>query len=177
MFLCISSFGSIGQRLLSERKDFQGMEAKPTQTWDWASFSTRASHPLCQRLPLVFGVGYLCSTLSLSLGVRRLCLRGMVVKRNMFSKYNCTCGELTSISNGKHIVPRLFSKIWTSFYCMIALILSHVLCVTSLTCLCFWKTQVCVSSVFQSQQKHPRTTHDLGWRSVNKTMPPEHTVN
>jgi hypothetical protein len=29
----------------------------------------------------VFGVGYLCPTLSLSMGVRLLGLRGMVVKR------------------------------------------------------------------------------------------------
>jgi hypothetical protein len=34
----------------------------------------------------MFGVGYLCPTLSLSLGVRLLCLRGMVVKR-IISQY------------------------------------------------------------------------------------------
>ena len=36
---------------------------------------------LCQSLPVEFGVGYLCPTLCLSLGVRLLCHRGMVVER------------------------------------------------------------------------------------------------
>jgi hypothetical protein len=77
----ISSASNIGQRLLSEREYVQGMNTRPTQTWDWACFSKRASQHLCHSLPVVFGVGYLCLTLSLSLGVRLLCIRGMVVKR------------------------------------------------------------------------------------------------
>jgi hypothetical protein len=64
-----------------EREYVQGMKTKPAQTWDWADFSKRASQHLCQSLPVVFGVGYLSLTLPLSLGVRLLCFRGMVVKR------------------------------------------------------------------------------------------------
>jgi hypothetical protein len=45
----------------------------------------------------------------------------MVVESIVFSNYYCTCGELTSISNGKHIVPRLFLNIWSPCYCMVAL--------------------------------------------------------
>jgi hypothetical protein len=38
-------------------------------------------------------------------------------------------------------------------------------------------SQLSVSSGFESQQKHPRTTHALAWRSLNKLMSPEHIVN
>ena len=77
----ISSASSTGQRLLSEREDFQGMKTKPTQTYVLASLRPRASRHLCQSLPVVLGFGYLCPSPSLPLGVRLLCLRGMVVKR------------------------------------------------------------------------------------------------
>ena len=45
---------------------------------------------------VVFGTGYLCPTLSLSLGVRLLCHRGMG-RELYFSKCYCTSGEFTSI--------------------------------------------------------------------------------
>jgi hypothetical protein len=118
---CISCASSIGQRLLSEREDFQGMEAEPTQTWDWGGFSTGASPHFCQRLPVAFGVGDLCSTRSLSLGVR-LCVFGEWWWRELFSVNTIADVESSSQSVvvNKHMCPRLFSNIWTSLYFMIA---------------------------------------------------------
>jgi uncharacterized protein with WD repeat len=52
---------------------------KTQQTTTLTKTIARASQHLCQSLPVVFGVGDLCTTISLSLGVRLMCLRGMVV--------------------------------------------------------------------------------------------------
>jgi hypothetical protein len=186
----ISSTSSIGQRLLSDREDFYSMQTKPTQTWDWAGFSTRASQHLYQSLHVVVGVRYICPTLSLSLGVRLLCLRGMVVKRIVVqyillhmwrasspqSVVVNICFQYFSLifENQFHL---WFSTMFNMFEHWLTNLIARLWFILSLTFYVFVLcSQVCVSNAFQSQQKHPSTKHELGLRSVSNSMTPDNIV-
>ena len=81
MVFWISRASSTGQQFSIRKSRFSRHENQTDPDVSFGWFERKGFTALMPMLPVVLGFGYLCPSPSLPLGVRLLCLRGMVVKR------------------------------------------------------------------------------------------------